>query len=221
MSGRIVTRHVRLGGPSWRLAPEKTWLLGDDELPRAAAMLDLAAPVDIPAAPFVPSPAPGRLQPIDGQPVAEGIALPWNRWTEINSRVEGHFMERFAPGAFTKTLRDRQNPVVPLLNHGQDPQAGWKPLGRLQAYETSDGLRFSLAFLDAAYARDVAAGARAGVYGASVRFATLAERVRSRPAKSRENRLGIPERTITEAKLTEISLTPIPQYSGTKVAIAA
>lgn len=206
----------RLGKDYWRIET-RSYRLAPDR-PRSVAMVD--APADVPVAPFMPSPAPGRLQPLNGMPVAEGIALPWNRWTEIHGR-EGHFMERFAPGALTKTLRDRQNPVVPLLNHGQDPQAGWKPLGRLQAYEAQDGLRFSLAFLDAAYARDVAAGARAGLYGASIRFATVAERVRSRPGRSTQNPLGLEERTITEARLTEISLTPIPQYDGTKVAVAA
>ena len=32
---------------------------------------------------------------------------PVDEWTEINSAWEGHFMERFAPGAWKKTIRER------------------------------------------------------------------------------------------------------------------
>jgi phage head maturation protease len=31
---------------------------------------------------------------------------PVNQWTEINSVYEGQFMERFAPGAWKKTIRE-------------------------------------------------------------------------------------------------------------------
>jgi hypothetical protein len=52
---------------------------------------------------------------------------PVNEWTEINSMWEGQFMERFAPGAWKKTIadqRDRMKVAVPA-RHG--------PAGRGQA----------------------------------------------------------------------------------------
>src|SRR5262249_20743981 len=151
------------------------------------------------------APPPPQLQPIEGMPVANGLALPWMRWTTINDR-SGNFRERFASGAFIETLRNRDNPIVALVNHGNDT-AGFKALGKRSAWEGDDGLRFSLAFLKASYARDVAAGARHGLYGASVRFATKAENVNRRPGRSQANPDALEERTITAARLVEISLT--------------
>jgi hypothetical protein len=38
-------------------------------------------------------------------------------------------MERFAPGAWTKTIRERAAQIKALFQHGGDPQIGDKPLG--------------------------------------------------------------------------------------------
>src|SRR4051794_28382362 len=43
-------------------------------------------------------------------------------WYEINSWFEGNFLERTAPGAFKRTLKNRsgETPVRVLLEHGFD-----------------------------------------------------------------------------------------------------
>ena len=171
--------------------------------------------------PFVPEGAPLPLQSIQGMPVASGVGLPWNRWTEIDSRKEGHFYERFAPGAFGDTLRNRSRPVIAMLDHGMDPQAGRKPLGRLSVWQDRDGLRYELAFIDAEYAKSVAAGVAAGLYGASVRFRTTSESVKRNPGRSAHNPRGLAERTVTGARLIELSMTAMPAYGGTSSSIAA
>jgi HK97 family phage prohead protease len=217
----ILKPTFHLGSPSWKLddGHGPSWRL---DVERSTGLLEmpLADVPDLPAPGPMAAPPP-PLEPLDGQPVARGLAMPWLTWTVIRERVP--FLERFAPGSFTQTLRpeNRDSQVVGLLNHGKDYSAGFKPLGKMVAWEASGGLMFELAFLDAPYARDVVVGARAGLYGASVRFSTEAERVTRRPARTQWNPHGLEERTITQARLVEISLTPVPAYSGTSAAIAA
>ena len=62
----------------------------------------------------------------DDGPILFGHFARFNEWTEIDSWFEGNFMERIAPGAFKKTLRELNQRV--LLEHGQDPQLGNKPI---------------------------------------------------------------------------------------------
>src|SRR6266540_707466 len=64
----------------------------------------------------------------DGSPLLVGQFIPFNEWTEIDSLYEGHFMERFAPGAITRSLAERTPKV--LFQHGRDPEIGDKPLGK-------------------------------------------------------------------------------------------
>ena len=37
----------------------------------------------------------------------EGRMVPYGEWTEVNSSMEGHFLERFAPGSLAKPFRLR------------------------------------------------------------------------------------------------------------------
>ncbi len=207
---RIETRAV--AAAEWRLGEDEAWRLG--EQPDSTLGL-LPDPV------FVPQLPPPQLESIRGMPIATGLGLPWGTWTSIreNGRT---FREQFRAGAFGENLRsgDRNMPSVPaFLNHGQDYSAGYKPLGRLQLWEASDGLRFELAFLDAPYAHDVIAGIEEGLYGMSVRFGTLAAIVNRNPGRSRMNPDGVEEREITRARLSELSVTPVPAYPKTAATI--
>jgi phage head maturation protease len=132
-------------------------------------------------------------------------------WTEINSRAEGHFLERFAQGSLTQTLTDPG--IRALFQHGFDPQIGDKPLGAVRSLdEQGDGVHFEVDLIDASYVRDVAAGLRAGLYGSSFRFGTQREdRVRS-PGKSEHNPQGLPEVTVREAVVREFGPVTFPQY---------
>jgi phage head maturation protease len=53
----------------------------------------------------------------------------FNKWTEINSRFEGNFLERIAPGAMRRTIAENRSSIRALLEHGQDPMVELKPLG--------------------------------------------------------------------------------------------
>lgn len=211
MTFRIESRTVALE-PAWRLGEGEAWRLG--EAPDSTAAL-LPEPV------FVPQLPPPPLEPFGAMPIATGVGLPWNTWTTI--REQGQvFREVFRAGAFGDDLKsgNRNMPTIPaFLNHGQDPTAGYKVLGKLQLWEAQDGLRYELAFLDSPFVHDILGGVEAGLYGMSVRFGTLAATVTRNPPRSRINPDGIQEREITRARLSELSVTPIPAYSGTSATL--
>jgi phage head maturation protease len=65
------------------------------------------------------------------------------------------------------------------------------------------------------------AGIRAKRYGMSIQFVPVRVDEQSRPGKSAHNPSGIPERTVLEAKLREISITGFPVYKGTSAVLGA
>jgi HK97 family phage prohead protease len=128
-------------------------------------------------------------------------------------------MERFRPGAFTRSLREDPRPKL-LFQHGGDPTVGKKVLGRFDTLiETSEGLEFEGSMVDTGYAADIAEGVRLGEYGMSVAFRILRDKVVRNPSRSSYNPDGLPERSITDAQLYEISIVTFPAYSGTSVAL--
>lgn len=149
----------------------------------------------------------------NGMPVLHGRGAVYDEWTEINSRVEGHFMERFAPGAFAKTIREQRDRIRCLFNHGQDPSIGMKPLGPItDLAERGDGIHYEVQLLDTDYNRSLVPGLRAGLYGSSFRFGIVRkEDIR----KGVSNAKGVLERTITEAYIRELGPTPFPAYGNT------
>jgi hypothetical protein len=68
--------------------------------------------------------------------------------------------------------------------------------------------------LDTSYNRDLIPGLQAGLYGASFRFAVMQEEFDSKPKRSDHNPTGLPERTITEAKVREFGPVTFPAYAG-------
>ena len=61
-----------------------------------------------------------------------------------------------------------------LFQHGQDPTIGDKPLGPIDVLEEDGtGPRYEVPLLDTSYNRDLEPGLRAGLYGASFRFASV------------------------------------------------
>ena len=55
----------------------------------------------------------------DAEPMLEGRVVPYGEWSEVDSVVEGHFLERFAHGSFTKTLAERADRVRVYFEHGR------------------------------------------------------------------------------------------------------
>jgi HK97 family phage prohead protease len=140
---------------------------------------------------------------------------PVNEWTEINSAWEGRFMERFAPNAWKKTIREQRDRIRSLFQHGMDPQVGDKPLGPIRALEENDqGGYGEVALLDTSYNRDLLPGLKEGLYGSSHRFAAMRATEVDRPERSEHNPDGIKERTITEARLYEFGPVTFPAYAG-------
>lgn len=157
----------------------------------------------------------------EGMPALTGYAMRWGEWTEINSKHEGRFLERFARGAFKKTIRENAGRIRALLDHGYDPSVGDKPLGPLNLQEDATGLRYTVELIDTSYNRDLIEAVAANLYGASIRFGVTpsGEEWRDRPGTSAHNPKGLPERTIREARLVEVSVTPFPAYAGTSATL--
>jgi HK97 family phage prohead protease len=147
-------------------------------------------------------------------PVLFGHFARYNEWTEIRSLYEGHFMERFAPGAFKKTLAEQRDRLRVLFQHGNDPDIGDKPIAELRDVgEDEEGAYYEARLFDGLPAL-VMSGLRAGQYGASHRFSVLREREEKRPERSEHNPDGLPERTVTEARLFEFGPVTFPAYAG-------
>lgn len=150
----------------------------------------------------------------DGSPVVmHGYFSVFNQWTEIRSAAEGHFLERIAPGAFSKTIAERGDQVRVLFQHGKDPMVGQKPLGKLVVLEERDaGAYYEVELFDTEYVRELLPALRAGQLGASFQFRTVREDVDTRPQRSSENPSGLTEVTIREAKLFELGPVTFGAY---------
>lgn len=148
-------------------------------------------------------------------PTLVGHFAVWNQWAEISSAVEGHFLERIAPGAFAHTLAHDRSRIRVLFQHGQDPMVGDKPLGVPTVLrEDGIGAQYEVPLLDTGYVAELLPGLRAGVYGASFRFQVLREQFDQRPAGSSYNPKGLPERTVQETRVLELGPVTFPAYEG-------
>jgi HK97 family phage prohead protease len=144
-----------------------------------------------------------------------GLGAVFGQWARIESTFEGRFMERIAPGAFARSIRDRRDEIKVLFQHGRDPQVGDKPLGPLaELREEPDGLVYEVPLLDTSYNRDLKPGLEAGLYGSSFRFSVVREDLDPRPARSESNPDGLPERTVTDLTLFELGPVTFPAYLG-------
>lgn len=148
----------------------------------------------------------------DAQPTLYGHFAVFDTWSEIESLWEGNFMESLAPGAFAQTFSKDRAQMRITLNHGRDPFLGNKVLGRINVLEEDKiGARYE-AQLYRGIPELVLEGLRDDAYGASFRFYVMAENVVEKPKPSSYNPRGIPERTITEAKVEEFGPVTFPQY---------
>lgn len=155
-----------------------------------------------------------------GMPTMAGHFAVFNEWTEINSMWEGHFLERFAPGAFKKTFSENRNSIKALFQHGFDPQIGDKVLGPIDELEEDEvGGRYAIPLLDTSYNRDLLPGLQADLYGSSMRFKVHREKFDKNPQRSAYNPEGLPERTVKEAQVLEFGPVTFPAYAGATAGI--
>lgn len=151
-----------------------------------------------------------------GMPTLTGHFTVFNQWAEIQSRYEGHFLERFAPGSLSRTFKNNGDKIRVMFQHGKDPQIGEKLLGvPSMVREDGDiGGYYEVPLFDTSYNRDLLPGLEAGAYGASMRFTSMHEDYVEKPSKSQYNPDGIPERTIREARIAEAGPVVWPAYAG-------
>lgn len=144
-------------------------------------------------------------------PTMTGYFSTFEDWYEVDSMFEGHFMESIGRGAFEKTISESRDQMKVLYDHGQDPQIGNKILGPIEDLHTDKrGPKYEVPLFDTSYNRDLAPGLEAGVYGSSFRFTVEKDVWDHTPPRSRSNPDGIPERTITEARVFEFGPVTFP-----------
>ncbi len=138
--------------------------------------------------------------------------MPYSTFTEINSRREGHFLERFAPGSLARTLATHLKRIRVLFEHGEDRSLGRQPIATFDDFRDAPDGAYYTASLLRGVPELLVEGLRRGVYGSSVRFNPVkVDRVRS-PGRSAHNPDGLEERTIREARIYEFSVVTFPAY---------
>jgi HK97 family phage prohead protease len=147
----------------------------------------------------------------DGMPTMVGHFSTFGDWYEVDSWIEGRFLERIKAGAFRKTIKESQASMKVLYDHGQDPHIGNKVLGPIESLtEDKTGPAYEVPLFDTSYNRDLRPGLEAGVYGSSFRFSVEKDQWDREPEASDYNAEGLPERTITEARVFEFGPVTFP-----------
>ncbi len=153
-----------------------------------------------------------ELRATDGKNTLFGYAAKYNR---DSKPICGEFIERIAPGAFDRTLKEGTIDVRALFNHSMD-----YPLGRLGAktlrlYTDDTGLRYEIDLADTTCGRDVRAYVEHGdVYGSSFKF-----RCQQDAWVYPTERGGMAQRTLLDCDLYDVSPVTDPAYEDTSVAI--
>lgn len=146
----------------------------------------------------------------DGVPTMVGHFSTFNDWYEVDSLIEGHFLERVAPGAFRKTIAESRGSMKVLFNHGQDTTMGNQVLGDIEDLREDDiGPAYEVPLFDGVPTL-IVSGLRAGAYGSSHRFTAEKDVWDNHPEPSDYNPAGLPERTITEARVYEFGPVTFP-----------
>jgi phage head maturation protease len=155
-----------------------------------------------------------------GEPIVEGLVVPFDLWQEIDNPREGHFLERFAPGSLKKSFGSGLlNRVKGFFEHGKSRMFERAPIMEIrETWEQADGAYFRAALLKGlpAWVED---GLRRGLYGASIGGRPVEVDVVRSPGKSSYNPRGLEERTYRELEAHDISLTSRPQYEAAVVAL--
>jgi HK97 family phage prohead protease len=149
----------------------------------------------------------------DGRLTLFGHFAVFNKPTEIRSAWEGDFVERIAPGAFSKTLKERADAIRIMWNHGRSEVLPEVPIAKPLRFGEDERGGFYEAELFTGLPGWLYEGLRAGQYGASFKFAVVRDNVVESPGRSDSNPDGLPERTITEAKLFELGPVTWPAYA--------
>ncbi len=149
----------------------------------------------------------------DGEEKIQGYAARFNKWGD------GYwFREKIAPGAFTQTLKDKDD-VRALFNHNPDFPLGRTGIsgdGNLELREDKKGLWMELNPTDTSFARDLKTNIEAGV----VSQQSFGFEVRKDEWKYFQGEEDKPaERILRDVKLFDVSPVTYPFYTDTTVAL--
>lgn len=151
----------------------------------------------------------------EGSPILRGYgAVFYQRGKpETEFRLGDLFVERIAPGAFDRAIRE--DDVRCLYNHDPAMLLGRSTAGTLRLSTDAVGLRYEVDLPDTNAGRDVAESAQRGdLSGASIIFRATA--IMWKEEEDEE----LPIREITEVRLFDCGPVPFPAYEGTSAEIA-
>lgn len=154
-----------------------------------------------------------------GPAILVGHFSPFNQWAEINSRFEGHFLEKVEPGSFKKAFSDPfRSQIKVQFDHGED-FLGDQLLGLPTSLREDDyGAHYEVELFDGIPPL-LMSGLRKGAYGSSYHFRVLRQAMERNPKRSDFNPEGIPERTIKEVEVYEFGPVTWPAFTGATAGI--
>ena len=150
----------------------------------------------------------------ESEGTVNGLVTPFNVKTVIGDLRSDGFKEDIAPGAFKKTLQERD--IVFLWNHNKDMPLARTSAGNLDLREDpSAGLRASATPVDTSYAQDLLKLTKAGVVkGMSFGFEVIRDSWTDDDGRAADMNTGT-NRTIHEVRLHEVSAVTFPAYETT------
>lgn len=132
---------------------------------------------------------------------AGGYAAKFN----TNSQNLGGFVERIAPGAFAKTLKEAD--IRALFNHDPNFVLGRNRAGTLRMEEDSTGLAYEFDLPDTSLGRDLAVSLERGdISGSSFGFRAIED-------EWSETEDGFPLRTLKSNALRDVGPVTFPAYT--------
>lgn len=138
--------------------------------------------------------------------VAHGYAA---RFDKLSQNLGG-YLERVAPGAFAKTIKEQD--IRALFNHNEDAVLGRLKAGTLRLSEDSDGLRYEIDLPDTSAGRDLAVSLERGdISGSSFGF-RIVEDEWSDPEVDK----GFPVRSLKQVSLRDVGPVTFPAYTDSE-----
>ena len=132
-----------------------------------------------------------------------GLVVPYNQTVEVRDSFS-RYKERFAPGAFTRSIAERGNKIRLFVGHDTKKLAIGKPV---ELHEQPDGVHAAFEISDTTAGNDALESVRNGYADSfSVGFRPL------------RHRMDGDVLVRTEAALREVSLVGLPNYDGATVA---
>lgn len=132
----------------------------------------------------------------------------------VESENLGGFVERIAPGAASKTIKEQD--IRGLFNHNPDHLIGRMGAGTLRFEDTNEGLRYFDDLPDTSLGRDLAALlTRRDVYGSSFSFRIVG---RDGAAWLKTDR-GYPLREVRAMQMRDVGPVTFPAYSKSDVVV--